>query len=174
MSGPRSSGRVESIANCPLLTALPLRVLQALGPRFEAIELDTGDLLFEKGGRSATLYIVESGDLEVEDDDRTLGRIGKGGFLCEENILRPAIHKNRARATSPSLVLTLDQASLDTLWKMEPAVAAFFQLAIGSRLITELRQANEQLVSLCDIPLDEVEHTGMRRILEVVEDPTNQ
>jgi len=165
---------VEAIAACPLLTALPLRVLQALGPRFEAIELDVGDLLFEKGGRSATLYILESGDLEIEDEDRILGRVGKGGFLCEENILRPAVHKNRARATSPSLVLTLDKLALDALWKMEPAVAAFFQLAIGSRLITELRQANEQLVSLCETPLEDLGHTGMRRILEVVDDPTNQ
>ena len=174
MSTPRGQVRVESLANCVLLTALPLRVLQALAPRFKAIELDTGDLLFEIGGTSASVYILESGDLEIEDETRTLGRLSRGGFLCEENVLRPATHNTRARATSPSIILTLDRMALDNLWIQEPSVAAFLQLAIGSRLITELRRANEHLISLCEVPLDELGHTGMRRILEVVEDPTNQ
>ena len=167
MSTPRGTGRVDALVGCPLLTALPLRVLQALAPRFDAIELDTGDLLFEIGGRSASLFIMEKGDLELEGVERTTGRVSRGGFLCEGDVLRPRIHATRARATSPTLVLSMDEKALGTLWAVEPASAAFLQLAIGSRLITELRRANTHFVSLCEMPLDEVENTGIRRILKV-------
>ena len=171
MSTPRGVGRVDTLVGCPLLTALPLRVLQALAPRFEATELDTGDLLFEIGGRSACLFIVEKGDLELEGPEKSMGRVSRGGFLCEEAVLRPGTHKSRARATSPSLVLSMDEQTLSNLWAIEPASAAFLQLAIGSRLITELRRANTQFVSLCEMPIDEVENTGMRRILKVSTSP---
>ncbi len=167
MSTPRGAERVKTLVSCPLLTALPLRVLQALAPRFQATELDTGDLLFELGSPSSSLFIIEKGDLALEGPEQTVGRIGRGGFICEEDVLRPGRHSTRARATSPSLILSMDKQDLDTLWALEPASAAFLQLAIGSRVITELRRANTQFVSLCEMPLDEIEDTGVRRILKV-------
>ena len=165
MSTPRGQDRVTALSQCPLFTALPLRVLHALAPRFQAIELDPGQALFTPGAESRSLYIIEAGSLKFESKGEVVHRVERGAFFCESSVIMPRAHRTQCKAVTPAVVLEMNAEVLAALWNMEPSVAAFLQLAIGSRLITELRRANEQLVALCEWSFQDLDHQGLRELL---------
>ncbi len=160
---------VRALARCPLFAPLPQRVLESLVPLFERRDLASGEVLHEVGDPGETFFVVHSGELELTCPDVPPRSLGPGDFGGVATLLEPGLELHTARAAVGSAVLTFDRRDLQTLWRENPSGAAFFQLALANRLIALLRHANEHLVRLCELPLDELDHDGLRAALQVVD-----
>jgi CRP-like cAMP-binding protein len=157
----------STLSSCPLFSPLPGRVLASLAPCFHERTLAPGERLFRAGDPADTFVVVHQGGLSLTRPDRAPFLLGPDAFLGVANLLEPGLHQATVCATEATTLSTFNRQDLDRLWRNNPSGAAFFHLALASRLITLLRAANERLVKLCELPLD---HEGLRMALTVCDD----
>lgn len=160
----------SDLVQCPLFAALPPLVVISLAPRFPVEELVAGHELFTAGDPADTFVVVHEGVLTIEQKGRRPRRLGAGGFLGVASLLEPGLHPCSVRAVEDTRISRFGREDLDQLWRETPSAAAFFHLALANRLIALLRNANERLVNLCELPLDQLDHEGLRTALRVVDD----
>ncbi len=163
-------GRHSDLMQCPLFAALPQRVVESVAPRFSIKRLAEGQPLFTRGDPVDTLVVVQEGSLQISQPGGSDRSLGPGGFLGVASLLEPGLQPSTIIALEETTIVYFDRLGLNQLWRETPATAAFFHLALASRLITLLRMANERLVTLCGFPLDELDHEGLRQALQVVDD----
>lgn len=159
-----------TLERCPLFSPLPSRVMVSLAPRFHDITVAAGQVLCRAGDPADAFWVVHTGQLQVGTTAGETRTLDPGGFMGVANLLEPRLQAQDVTATQASTLSTFDRQDLDRLWRENPAGAAFFHLALTSRLIALLRTANERLVKLCELPLDQLDHEGLRRALRVVDD----
>ncbi len=160
----------DQLSRCPLFSALPTRVLTSLAPRFPVQEIPAGRTLFTAGDPADTFLVVHDGALRLAAEDRAERTLGPGGFMGVASLLEPGLHPTTVTALEDTRLSRFDRQDLDLLWRENPSGAAFFHLALANRLIALLRTANERLVKLCELPLDQLDHDGLRAALQVVDD----
>jgi thioredoxin reductase (NADPH) len=90
-----------------------MRTLTAIG---RTREVSAGTCLFEAGTRHASLFVVESGELELVrpsgETDTLLAVLGPGGFTGEANLLSGRPSLARAAVTRPGRVIEVDHERL--------------------------------------------------------------
>ena len=160
----------SQLAQCPLFSSLPPRIVDGLAPYFSVETLEPGQTLFVRGDPVDTLVVVHTGSVQLSRTGRSDRTLGPGGFLGVASLLEPGLHPCNVTALRETTISRLDRKGLDQIWRDAPAIAAFFPLALANRLITLLRMANERLVNLCELPLDQLDHQGLRQALQVVDD----
>ena len=107
-----------------------------------------GDSVFKEGDEGDTLFIVESGLVEIYkiirgDVDRVLGTIGPGEIFGEMTFIDGSRRSAGARTVEPSALLTLSRASFNKLAEKHPGVAAATFAALAQILAERLRHQNE-------------------------------
>ncbi len=99
------------------------------------IECQAGDRLLKKGGVARNLFVVLDGTVEVRDGETPLAVFGPGDVFGEMAFLleRPR-SKDVYAATDGVRVLSLSEATLRSLIKSDPAIAAHLLLNISKML----------------------------------------
>lgn len=83
-------------------------ILADVAAMLEEVELNAGDILFEKGELGHCMYIVHSGELRLHDGERTFEQLEEGGAFGELALLDPAPRSAQATAIRDTLLLRLD------------------------------------------------------------------
>jgi CRP-like cAMP-binding protein len=115
------------------------RLLAAMESRSVA----AGELVLRKGDPSATLLIVEEGELEVLDESMgegmSLARVGQGGVVGEVGFVdgRPRTHDVRARAACR--LRSLSRQQLLELVQDDPMLFAKLMIALAELLASRFR-----------------------------------
>ena len=93
--------------------------------------LQAGDILFAQDDTDASLFIVQSGVLEVsrkeKHDTILLGRIGPGDYIGEIGMLTGAGHAATVQALTPSTVYELRKEFVAPLIKEDPNLLHAFE-----------------------------------------------
>lgn len=72
----------------PMLEVLPLTVLEQLASDLRPMRYAAGDVVINQGAVGDRFYVIASGEVEVEADDRVVRRMGPGESFGEVALLR--------------------------------------------------------------------------------------
>lgn len=98
------------------------------------IPLQAGDILFKKGERATTMYVVRSGKLEIFDEPVVLETLGPGAILGEMAVVDGEPRSASARALVASEVIAINQAHFMDMVGKNPAFAIQVMRVMGRRL----------------------------------------
>jgi CRP-like cAMP-binding protein len=111
-----------------------VQVRHAFERRFEA-----GETVFEQGDPGETLYIIQSGEVELSrrgiGGPRLVARIGAGDFFGETSVLVGGPRTVRAEIVSDARLLELDASTLEAMCLDRPEVAIRFIRRLASRTL---------------------------------------
>jgi len=97
--------RILALREAPLLATAGVQPLSVLAELTEEVHTKAGELLFERGDGSGTIYVVVHGAIEVTREDPVLtARFGPGSVVCGAAVLGEA-GAYEARALVPSVTL---------------------------------------------------------------------
>lgn len=108
----------------------------------------TGEELFSEGDNGDSLWIIQSGRVDVfkhirADIDRTLASLGPGDVIGEMSFIDQSKRSAGARTVEPSEFLVLTRSSFQTVQKEYPGIAAGFYRNLSSILAVRLRTTTE-------------------------------
>ncbi len=108
----------------------------------------SGDVLFHEGDEGGTLFVIDSGSIEVfktihESFDRVLITIKQGGVLGEMSFVDGSRRSAGARAIEPTQVRMLTRPAFDAFAKDHPEIAAQFSTSLSHIMAERVRLTNE-------------------------------
>lgn len=115
--------KVLALRSASLFHHTPHGVLVDVAERLEELSFDKGQIIFEKGDRGDSLYIIVSGKVDVRDGDRLLNELGEGAIFGELALLDPAARSASVQAVEPANLLRLDEANFRLVLAERPEVA---------------------------------------------------
>jgi len=122
-------------------------------------QLQQGEWLFRRGDRGGTMFVIVSGQIELDfDDDLVTKRLGRNEFFGELGLLiGNHLRSAYARASEDTELLELDHADFQRLVEREPGLVAYFLRRAIMRvvsnekvLISQLRRRNHDLETALD------------------------
>lgn len=103
--------------------------------------LAAGEVVFEAGEPGYHLYVIRSGEVELQSPDpdaqEPVARLGSGDFFGEYGAMLGGEREVRAVAKRATRVLAVDRESLETICLESPEIA----LRIARRLAAKLGEA---------------------------------
>jgi len=148
-----SGGGVDPKAVAP--HARPPREGGTLGETTEIFVRDSfersfeaGESIFEEGDDGGTIYIVQSGEVELTRtggvERRTVARLGPGEFFGEMSVVLGEPRTASAVAVKSARLLALDGEILEAMCVERPEIA----IRIISRLSSRLKESERRLAAL--------------------------
>lgn len=136
-SGRRSAASPARLRSVPIFEALPDDLLASLARQLSAHKLAKGAVLFEEGAQADSMYLVESGRLQVEHgpDRIPIAVVGPGGFVGELGLLLGEPRTATVRALEGCAVLRLRHRDLQAATEASPKLALALTAEIGKRLV---------------------------------------
>jgi CRP-like cAMP-binding protein len=123
--------------------------IDAVVERAKLLELPRGHWLFVAGQAVGASYIVVRGAVEISARKGPLRRriavLGPGEWIGAMSQLDGVVHGSSARARENSVLLEIDRAAFDALYRAGDATAAKIQRAIYGSLLQSLRRTNNHL-----------------------------
>lgn len=115
--------KIRLLKNMPLFADLSYQeLLKILKITFEQ-EIQAGQILFRDGDPADALFILLSGQVNVEKDGTLLTTLGRGQHFGEMALISNQERSATVRATAPSRVLTIRRDDFFDLTHAEPEMA---------------------------------------------------
>ncbi|NNJ10419.1 cyclic nucleotide-binding domain-containing protein [Chloroflexales bacterium ZM16-3] len=125
---------VEStLARVPLLGQLMPIERQALASSLLPFSFSRSSLIIRQGDMASDLYLIESGQVIVEQDGQTMTTLGEGDFFGEIALLTSQPHRSSVRAMTATDVLALPSDDFHQLIQDRPSLEASLRAVIESR-----------------------------------------
>lgn len=130
---------VEStLARVPLFRKLSSLERLVLAEMLQPIHYQRGSVIVHQGQRGSALYLIEAGQVIVEQDGRTIAHLDEGDFFGEMALLCDQPHNANVQTLTPTTVLALPAVDFERLLDQRPDLKA--QLTT----VVEQRRANSQ------------------------------
>jgi CRP-like cAMP-binding protein len=118
----------------------------------ETWSVPSGDVVLRKGDPSASLLLVEDGELEVFDESLgesvSLARVGPGGVVGEVGFVDGQPRTHHVRARSACRLRGLSRERLLDLVKDDPTLFAKLMIGLAELLAARFRQAVRELTPI--------------------------
>jgi CRP-like cAMP-binding protein len=123
-----------TLARVPLLGQLfPMERL-ALGNLLRPAHMQRGATIIRQGEPADALYLIESGQVVVEQSGTTIATLGEGDFFGEMALLTSQPHRADVRALTPTELLTLPAGDFHHLIDQRPDLEAQLRSVIEKRI----------------------------------------
>jgi AAA family ATP:ADP antiporter len=140
--------RVLILKSAPLFADTPDNVLAELAGLVEEVSLDEGQIVFNKGDRGDSLYVVVSGSVKVWDGDRLLNELSDGEAFGELALLDPEPRLATVKAAEATRLLRLEQAHFREVLDSQPEVSAAILRVVTRYLRSQLQYARDASAKL--------------------------
>ena len=94
----------------PMFAALPPPTIERLSANLGVRRAASGELVVRQGDRGDRFYVIESGEAEVEVDDRVVRVLGPGDGFGEIALIRNVPRTASVRAVAPTVLFGLDRS----------------------------------------------------------------
>lgn len=147
--------RMVAMEDTTLMRGLNQETIEVLRHYMKEIELQKGDILFEKDSAGDALYLVKSGEVDIlipigEHHHKRLSKIGPGAFFGEIVFLIPGPRTAMARAMEDTCLLVLQRQDFLKIRETSPHVAIELLMRISTELSDRLRHSDEELRRLAE------------------------
>jgi CRP/FNR family cyclic AMP-dependent transcriptional regulator len=130
--------KVVVLKNVSLFRAIPHEILAGIATLLTERWTEPGERIFEKGELGDCLYVIESGQVRVQDGDRILGHLGKHEFFGELSLLDAEPRSASVFAAERSHFFRLAQSDFYSLISERPDITQ----AVNRALCQMVRKAN--------------------------------
>lgn len=138
-------GKLQALQSCPSFSELNPTELALLASISELRDLSSGDLLFEEGGESDSLYIIVDGEITVsraENNDAVLATLQSGETLGEMALMHPTRHRLTAKVSSATAqIAVISNLAAVKLIEARPAIGLKLLTAVSSVLHDKMQAA---------------------------------
>ena len=135
---------VEAVSGTTLFQGLNDEQASTLASLGRLEEFAKGTVLFEQGSNDGRLLLLLAGEVEIEVDGNTVGKVAAGDSLGELSILKEDAHHVTATATAPLETAVFEREAISTLIRRRPdiGVIVFRNLAteLGAKLLRKDRE----------------------------------
>jgi len=100
-----------------------------------------GEIIFEKGSRGETMYIILEGEIEIYIDGNLVGKLGEGQILGEMALVEERPRNATAVSKADSKVVPIDKEAFLYIVKEEP----YFAFYVMKDLSHKIRDLNQRL-----------------------------
>ena len=139
------------LGKLPLFGGLPEDALRAFADQAEVSALEPGREIFHEDETARTLYVLESGSLEVVkkkgDGEVQLSRIRPGESFGEMSFIDMQPRSATVRATSPSTIWTWPYAAFHDRYCKDSKCYTLLVMNLARELSRRQRRADELIVS---------------------------
>ncbi len=137
---------IELLRSIPLFEGLTENDLPALADNLKQCAFQAGEMIFALGDAGSSMYIVESGDVNIhlpgEGSRRiSLSDLSRGEFFGEQTLFDERPRSASALATTDVVLLELQHATLEHYLESRPRAA----MAILKTMSRRLRETNTLL-----------------------------
>jgi len=154
---------VNLLARIPLFSDLPPEELERLMGALDVVNLRSGDMLFREGDVPEHLFIMVSGELEINmgsgtDNEIVLNTLTEGEYFGEMGLLMPGGRRTAgARARGDVVLLSMSRNRFTELMHTHPQLANAMVSVLSQRLdstniatFRDLAEKNRQLQKAYD------------------------
>ncbi len=138
----RDQQRVRELCAIPLLHELPASEVAEVIHHINEEHLKPGEVLFRQGEESQALYLVRSGEVQLDQDGNAVETASAGAILGELPLLTGAPRGFTATALQPLVVLELPSDSVQS-WRQESAAFDAGLRKIAAAHLKEVRHREE-------------------------------
>ena len=138
----RDQQRVMELCAVPLLRELPVSEVAKLIHDVIEEHLKLGEVLFKQGEESDALYLVRSGQVQLDQNGSLVETVGAGAILGELPLLTGAPRGFTATAQGPLVVLELRRDCIDR-WRGDNEAFDTGLRKIATAHLSEFRQREE-------------------------------
>lgn len=147
------------LRNIGLFGALNDEVLSMLASMLSVVTPEVGEVIFREGDEANAMYVVLAGEMEVTKSSRSgvdarVAMLGPGDWFGEMSIVDVQPRSATVRAISPSRLVRISAADLDTLYRQDVRSYAIVVLNLARELSRRLRVADGILADLIANVLD--------------------
>jgi CRP-like cAMP-binding protein len=107
--------RVIALKAVPMFEQVSEEILADVAELMEEVEYKAGEVVFEKGAKGDSLYIVVSGRMRIYDGERTIVLLGEKEMFGELALLDPEPRLASVAAAEDSRLFRLDRESFSEL-----------------------------------------------------------
>ena len=145
----------QQLRAIPFLRNVPAAALGAVAGRLRFRKFDPGDVVFRRGDPSDSMYLVQSGQVDVllegdaipADGQEPLASLGPGSFVGELGLLLDEPRSATLVVSSEAELWALDREDLDALLQEFPVLAIDLTRELGRRLVATNRRIMPPLVT---------------------------
>jgi len=151
------------LARIPLFADLPPEELDRLMSALDVVNLKSGDILYREGTAAEQMYIMVSGDLEINmgsdtDNELILNVLHEGEYFGEMGLIMPGGRRTAgARARGDVVLLSMSRDQFTDLMQRHPELANAMVSVLSQRLdntnvatFRDLSEKNRQLQKAFD------------------------
>jgi ATP/ADP translocase/HEAT repeat protein len=135
--------KVIILKGASIFAETPDAILAEVAQALEEIEIEGGEIIFEKGDSGDSMYILASGKVRVHDGAHTLNTLVSGDVFGEMALLDPEPRVASVTAEEYSQLLRLDQDSFYDLMADQIEVAHGIIKVLSNRLRERVHDLNE-------------------------------
>ena len=107
------------------------------------VQRSAGTVLFEAGEAGNEMFVIQSGEVQLEFDGQVIERLGPGGIFGEMALVDPAhVRAGTARALTDVTLVAIDERRFLYLCERSP----FFPLEVMRAMAARLRRTTEALL----------------------------
>jgi CRP-like cAMP-binding protein len=152
---------VETFEQIPLFQGLTLDQVDLLRPIVVSYDCFDGTVLFEQGEPAVFLYLVLSGEIQIQykpDDGPpiTVSRVHAGGIIGWSAVIGRATYTSAAICEGQTRMLRLRGSDLRELREKCPETGALILERMANSVAERLKNANPQVIALLQKSLSEV------------------
>jgi CRP-like cAMP-binding protein len=141
--------RIELLQGMPVFGAIREDALQFLLERSRAVEVRAGGFFFREGDRAESMYVLESGRVEVikhwQNREFVLHALAAGDCFGEMALLDLFPRSASVRAAEDSAAIEIGSAALLELFEQDAEQFALIQMNIGREVCRRLRATDDAL-----------------------------
>ena len=124
----------EVLRAIPLFAGMTDRSLDSIAELAREASYDPASVIVREGEAGDSFVVIISGGATVEQDGRTLNRLGPGDFLGEIALIDGGVRTATVTATEPIAALVIDRAGFQRLMDEHPVVRHDLVSALTQRL----------------------------------------
>lgn len=144
---------IESLSKFPLLSNLTAREIEVFGRFLEKKEVDANVNLFNAGDRGVTLFMLETGSVDIlkvlpDGSEKRLTSFTDRSFIGEIALLSDTTRTATARSTSACRMWMLYREDFQGMCSSHPAVGAKLLWSLAAEMGMRLARTNELVAQL--------------------------
>jgi CRP/FNR family cyclic AMP-dependent transcriptional regulator len=114
--------KVDLLASVSLFNGLGRRELEELAQLVDEIDVPSGRILMRQGDRGDEMFVVVSGELDIDRDGRLINHMGPGAAVGEMSLLSEGPRTATVTTVGPTRLLVLAHREFHSLMDDHPAV----------------------------------------------------
>lgn len=122
------------LVSVPIFAPLPGGSLEHLAARLVPLRVEAGTMIVREGDEGDRFYIVAEGELDVSQDDASLGELSPGGYFGEIALLRDTLRTATVTARTDVVLYALDREDFLAAVTGHPQSAEAAESVMSARL----------------------------------------